>query len=139
MPRAPRFAEVTRLAGTLWVGSLWTTAFVVPLLFQNLPRAVAGGIASDIFIVVQGAGLLFGGLVAAVVRGRPWRTMAMVAWALDGLFALLILPVMAYLRHTPHFGPQNPTWGLFMGLHLVASAVYLAEALLGAILIGRGF
>lgn len=138
-PQHP-FRGALRVAAALWIGGLWTLACaVVPLLFWRFPPVVAGGLAGDLFGLWQGLGLLCGGFVVAGVRGRarPWPAIAWAAWLLDALFELLILPVMAFLRSQPSFGPQGPTWGLFMGLHALATAVYLTEGVLGLALIAR--
>lgn len=134
----PRLSQVARIAAVLWMGSLWTTAGTVPLLFARLPQALAGSIAGDLFVAGQGCGLILGGLVAFCVAGPFWRRLAWAAWGLDAVFVLLILPIMSFLRSEPGFGPQSPVWGLFMGLHLVATAVYLAEGLLGLAVVARG-
>lgn len=128
---------VARVAAVLWMGSLWTTACVVPLLFWRLPQAVAGALAGDLFAAGQGLGLILGGVVAQAVAPGRYRRLAQVAWAFDGVFALLILPVMAYLRNTPQFGPQSPTWSLFMALHAVSTTIYLIEGVLGLVVVAR--
>ena len=128
---------LARVAAVLWMGSLWTVAGVVPLLFWRLPQAVAGGLAGDLFVAGQGLGLILGGIVAGAVPAGRWRRLARIAWGLDGVFALLILPVMAMLRATPHFGPASPSWGPFMALHVVSTSVYLAEGVLGLMVVAR--
>lgn len=138
-PQRP-FQGALRAAVALWIGGLWTLACaVVPLLFWRLPLAVAGGLAGDLFGLWQGLGLVCGGFLVAGVRGRkrPWPAIAWTTWLLDGVFELLILPVMAFLRSQPSFGPHARTWGLFMGLHAVATGVYLTEGVLGLALIAR--
>ncbi len=135
-----RFQGSLRVIAALWIGGLWTLACaVVPLLFWRFPQVVAGGLAGDLFGLWQGLGLVCGGLVVAGVRGhsRPWPAVAWATWLLDAIFELLILPIMAFLRSQPSFGPRAPTWGLFMGLHGLATAVYLTEGVLGLALIAR--
>ncbi len=119
------------------MGSLWTVAGVVPLLFWRLPQAVAGALAGDLFAAGQGLGLILGGVVAAAVRPGRWRRLARTAWALDAVFVLIILPVMAALRATPHFGPGSPSWTPFMALHAVSTTIYLAEGVLGLAVVAR--
>lgn len=124
----------------LWIGGLWVLGYVVvPLLFWRLPRAVAGTLAGDLFALWQGLGLVFGGFVVVSVRGqrRPWPQIAWATWLLDAVFELLILPIMVFLRSAPSFGPRSPTWGLFVGLHGLAAALYLSEAVLGLALIAQ--
>ncbi len=135
-----RFQGSLRIMAALWIGGLWTLACaVVPLLFSRFPQAVAGGLAGELFGLWQGLGLVCGGFLVAAVRGRgrPWAAIAWATWLLDAIFELLILPFMAFLRAQPSFGPQAPTWGLFMGLHGLATAVYFTEGVLGLALIAR--
>ncbi len=138
--RPRRFQGSLRIMAALWIGGLWTLACaVVPLLFSNFPLAVAGGLAGELFGLWQGLGLVCGGFVVAAVRGRgrPWAAIAWATWLLDAIFELIILPVMAFLRSQPNFGPQASSWGLFMGLHGLATAVYFTEGVLGLALIAR--
>ncbi len=128
---------VARVAAVFWMGSLWTTAAVVALLFWRLPQSVAGGLAGDLFVAGQGLGLILGGVVAQTVPPGRYRRLAQIAWALDGAFALIILPIMAYLRGAPDFGPQSPTWGLFMAMHAVSTTIYLIEGVLGLVVVAR--
>ncbi len=119
------------------MGSLWTVACVVPLLFWRLPQALAGALAGDLFVGGQGLGLVLGGVVARAVSPGRYRRLAQIAWALDGVFVLAILPVMAYLRRAPHFGPKSPAWGPFMALHGVSTTIYLIEGILGLVVVAR--
>lgn len=135
-----RLQALARVFAALWMGGVWALGYVaVPLLFWRLPQMVAGALAGDFFAVWQGLGLIFGGVVVAAVRRqpRPWPMVAWAAWTIDAIFELVILPVMADLRSAPSFGPHSPTWGLFMGLHAVATALYLIEGSLGLALIAR--
>ena len=135
-----RFQGSLRIMAALWIGGLWTLACaVVPLLFWRFPQVVAGGLAGELFGLWQGLGLVGGGFVVAGVRGRgrPWPAIAWTTWLLDATFELLILPLMAFLRSQPSFGPHAPTWGLFMALHGLATAVYFIEGVLGLMLIAR--
>ncbi|WP_298135340.1 hypothetical protein [Acidiferrobacter sp.] len=119
------------------MGSLWTVAGVVPLLFWRLPQAVAGGLAGYLFGAGQGLGLVLGGIVARAVPAGRWLRLARIAWGLDAVFVLVILPVMAMLRATAHFGPGSRFWGPFMALHVVSTTAYLAEGVLGLIVVAR--
>lgn len=131
---------VARVAAALWAGGLWAIGYlVVPLLFARLPLAVAGGIAGTLFAIWQGLGLLFGGIVFFAMRGRarPWPALALIAWALDAGFELILLPIMDSLKG-PHFGPASPHWHVFLILHSVAAACYLVEGLLVLALVADG-
>ncbi|MHB8252766.1 MAG: DUF4149 domain-containing protein [Acidiferrobacter sp.] len=135
-----RLQDTARIMGALWIGGLWALGYAaVPLLFWRFPQAIAGSLAGDLFALWQGLGLIFGGFVVAAVRGRgrPWLLIAWITFGLDAIFELVILPVMVFLRSAPGFGPHSPTWGLFMGLHGLATLVYLSEGLLGLSLVAR--
>ncbi len=133
----PSGHATARVAAALWIGGLWALVFVVPVLFWRLPLAVAGGIAGILFAVWQGLGLVLGLVVARAVsrRGRPWPAIAWTAWGLDAAFECAVLPIMAFLRSRPRFGPGRPTWDVFLALHGLATALYGGEALLGIALV----
>ncbi|MHB1565432.1 MAG: DUF4149 domain-containing protein [Acidiferrobacter sp.] len=129
----------TRILAALWIGGLWVLGFVVaPLLFARLPLATAGAIAGGLFALWQGVGLFVGAVVFLAVRRmpRPWPLVAATVWGLDAVFELGLLPVMGFVRATPHFGPGSALWGTFLALHTVAVALYFIEGVLGLALVG---
>ena len=57
---------VERVLLTLWVGGLWVTGLVVvPVLFRNYERMVAGDIAGRLFAAMSWLGMLCGALLLA--------------------------------------------------------------------------
>ncbi len=131
---------VARVAAALWAGGLWAIGYAVaPVLFLYLPVATAGGIASWLFGLWQGLGLLFGAIVFLAVRHRPrpWPMLAGIAWALDAVFEFIFLPLMVSLKG-PGFGPLSPQWHLFLILHGVAAACYLVEGVLLLAVVASG-
>jgi len=85
---------VDRVLLTLWVGGLWTTGLViVPVLFRNYDRMVAGEIAVHLFATVSRTGLLCGGLllIFSAVRARQkiWRD-----WRAGLLVGMLVITII---------------------------------------------
>ena len=132
-----------RILQTLWVGSLWSTGFVVaPALFQLLDRAQAGMVAGRLFTLVAWLGLACGLLllIGAWMRGdgglaHRWRrrvVAAMLAGTAAGLW--LIQPRLAELKASGLL-PGSAEAAAFARLHAVSSAVYLVVSLLGLLLV----
>jgi hypothetical protein len=138
------------LTVTLWVGSLWTMAYLVaPVLFSTLPdRVLAGTIAGSLFrleawlTVACAAGLTMMQLlwpVTAIARQKKifmalvW---GMLACTLIGYFGLQ--PMMAALRleaaGTVMQGAARTQFGI---LHGAAAGFYLLQSLLGMALVWR--
>ena len=66
-----------RIILTLWVGSLWAIGYLaVPVLFHSLDsRTLAGELAASMFTLVNGLGLVCGGLLllfAALSQRGGW-------------------------------------------------------------------
>ncbi len=127
------------LITTAWVGSIWTTGYLVaPTLFKTLAdTALAGTIAGQLFAV----GAWFSVVCAAMLivisfyqRQRlPKLVVGMLACTLIGYFALH--PFMASLRAA---GLANPDVKWQFGvLHGVSSGIYLMQSILGAMLVLR--
>lgn len=138
--RLPLLHVFERLLTTAWVGSLWTTGFLVaPVLFAGLDdRALAGTLAGRLFGLTAWLGLGCGLalLVSGYLRGRrggwrPWTVGAMLLLVAAGQFVLT--PQIAALRAAGL--TDSSRFGL---LHGVASVLFLLTALLGAGLVAAG-
>ncbi len=144
-------ARARFLVTAFWVGSLWTVGYLVaPTLFATLgDRVLAGTVAGNIFRVEAwvsvGCGLallLLNRLdkpeTGAVAR-RPLQGLiiAMLVCTLVGYFA--IEPFMAALREGAGLGGvmQSAARTRFGILHGLSSVFYLAESLLGVLLLLR--
>ena len=127
---------------TFWVGSLWTTGYVVaPLLFATLAdRAQAGTLAGLFFKAEAWISLICGSSLLAIVwaeRENPARVLqiklviVMILCTVLGYFGLQ--PYMAALRAiaAQSGGIMDDAMRSRFGiLHGVASAIYLIQSLL---------
>jgi hypothetical protein len=127
---------------TFWVGSLWTTGYVVaPLLFATLAdRAQAGTLAGLFFKAEAWISLICGSSLLAIVwaeRENPARVLqiklviVMILCTVLGYFGLQ--PYMAELRAiaAQSGGIMDDAMRSRFGiLHGVASAIYLIQSLL---------
>jgi Na+-translocating ferredoxin:NAD+ oxidoreductase RnfA subunit len=140
------------LLTVLWVGSLWTIGYIVaPTLFATLPdRQLAGTIAGSLFRNEAIIGVIGGVLLLALsnmlvrrgddtYRGLRWILLAMLLCILVGYFGLQ--PFMGALREkAAALGvavAESPYKSQFGILHGVSSVFYLAQSLLGALLVWR--
>ena len=133
-----------RILLTLWVGSLWTTGYIVaPVLFKQLDRVTAGIVAGQLFTIVSYIGLfviVFMLLMAIVQVGRQvlqqWRNRILLAMFLFIMIGQFVLqPMMAELKAA---GLEGNNATQFATLHGIASILYLLNSLLGLALITWG-
>ena len=137
-----------RVLLTLWVGGLWVTGLVVvPVLFRNYERMVAGDIAGHLFAAMSWLGMLCGALLLAfsVVRAwqRVWRD-----WRVGVLVLMLTLTVigefglaarMRELKELMILPPAAPAvLSEFGRLHGIASLLFLVNSALGLVLVTFG-
>jgi hypothetical protein len=133
---------------TLWVGALWAIGFIAArVLFNALPddRLMAGMLAGRMFIVVSYIGMFsaFYLLVYQVARfGLPalkqaffWAVVVMLVLTLIGHFG--IQPLLAHLKAQamPADVMQSVFADRFKAWHGIASISYLAQCLLGIVLV----
>jgi hypothetical protein len=135
-----------RIILTLWVGGLWAVGFLaVPVLFHSLDKHAAGELAAPMFTLINGFGLVCGGLLllfAALSQGsgwyRSWRTgVIAVMMAVAAIILFVIQPQMAVLKAQiaaagGELGPQ------FGRLHGISSILYLIASVLGLLLVAAG-
>ncbi len=135
------------LCMTLWVGSLWGVGFLaVPVLFEAQPdKMLAGMLAGLMFTLVAYLGIACASYLLAhmAVRFRR-RAFRQPAFLLVAAMLLLVLvsqfgiqPQMAALKAQalPNDVMHSIYAARFDTLHHVASALYVAKALLGAALV----
>jgi len=145
MPLSVILQAAERVLLTLWVGGLWATGLVVvPVLFRNYERMVAGDIAGHLFAAMSWLGMLCGALllVFSVVRAqqRVWRD-----WRVGVLVAMLALTVigefglaarMRELKELMTLPPVAPAvLSEFGRLHGIASLLFLVNSALGLVLV----
>lgn len=142
--------RIRLLVGTLWVGSLWTIGYLVaPTLFATLPdQRLAGTIAGSLFRIEAWLSLacaLLLGLLAwrfsadvdAAMR-KSWLRLIglMLVCLLIGYFGLQ--PFMEALRTSAAAAGgvmDTDARTKFSVLHGIASGFYLAQSVLGVLLI----
>jgi hypothetical protein len=136
---------VERVLLTLWVGGLWVTGLVVaPVLFRNYERMLAGDIAGRLFAAMSFLGMLCGVLLLAfaVARARQqmWRD-----WRVGVLVMMLVIisigefglaARMRELKELMILPPVAPVvLSEFGRLHGIASLLFLANSVLGLVLV----
>lgn len=133
---------------TLWVGALWAIGYIAaPALFYTLQqdRQLAGTLAGVMFTIVAYVGIGSGFYLLthrltsfgtqALKQGFFWAVFFMLVLTLIGHFG--IQPIIAQLKAQAMpadvmnsiFASRFKTW------HGVASIAYLAESLLGLVLV----
>lgn len=139
------FNSVERILLTLWVGGIWIIGYVVaPTLFKMLEdQSVAGGIAGQLFYVLNYIGLVCGGLLIAgqyMRNGQAnfknvlfWVLVAMVVIVLISAFVLQ--PMMSELKAQ---GLTEATKTQFGRLHFFSAMLHMAISVLGLILVAFG-
>lgn len=149
-PMRARLADsAALLCMTLWVGSLWGVGFLaVPVLFEAQPdKMLAGMLAGRMFTLVAylslacAAGLL--AHVAVRFGAKAPRqpafliVMAMLVLVLVSQFGLQ--PEMAALKAQalPADVTHSAYAARFEMLHKIASSLYVAKCLLGAVLVAK--
>jgi hypothetical protein len=143
-----KFADgLALLAVAAWVGGLWAIGYVaVPVLFQTLPdRMLAGMLAGKMFTVIAYIGMAsacylliyqLNGSGRAAFKQTVFRVAAvMLLLVIVGQFG--IQPVMADLKvqALPADVMHSALADRFKMLHGVSSLLYLAQSVLGAVLV----
>lgn len=133
---------------TLWVGALWTTGAAAYVLFSSLQDSqLAGQLAGKFFNYVSYLGLfsgfyllvhrLLGYGTLALKQSYFWAVLVMLLLVLAGHFG--IQPLMAQLKAAafPSDVMHSVFASRFKNWHGVASIAYLAQCLLGIVLVLR--
>ncbi len=140
-------AHLATLSITAWVGSLWAIGYLsVPVLFHAQPdRQLAGMLAGEMFSAAGYLDLVCGVYLLgyyfslsgrAVIRQRGfWLIASMLLISLEINFGLQ--PIMAALKAQalPLDVMDSSYASQFKMLHGVSSIAYLAESLLGVVLV----
>ena len=140
-------AHLASLSITAWVGSLWAIGYLaVPTLFHAQPdRQLAGMLAGELFVWSGYLGMICGAYLLAHYASQSGRAvMRLQAFWTVAIMLLITLtiqfgiqPVMADLKTQalPLYVMHSPLADQFKMLHGLSSALYLAESLLGALLV----
>jgi hypothetical protein len=144
--KAPAQGTAT-LAATLWVGGLWAIGYVaVPVLFKSQPdKQLAGMLAGKMFSLVAYIGMasacyLLGYQIAqwgksAIRQALSWVIAIMLLLDLIGQFGLQPLMAELKVQALPDEVTHSAFAGRFKMLHGIASILYLAQSILGAVLV----
>lgn len=141
--------HLASLSITAWVGSLWAIGYLAaPALFHALPdRQLAGMLAGELFVWSGYLGMICGLYLLAHYVIQSGR--AVIRQQLFWIVAIMLLitlviqfgiqPVMSDLKTQalPLYVMHSPLAEQFKMLHGLSSALYLAESLLGALLVIR--
>ena len=135
------------LAVAVWVGGLLAIGLIAaPVLFTQLAdRSVAGNLAGAMFNVTAWGGLVCGGyLLLFVMFAKGWRAIQSgVFWIVLLMLALTVAghfgvqPILAQLQADalPRRVMESALRDRFTTWHGVSSALYLAQSLLGIVLV----
>lgn len=142
-----KFADyLASIAVTFWVGGLWAIGFAAWILFNNLPdKQLAGMLAGKLFTLIAYVGIASGFYLlffrlsragaSAMKQAFFWATLGMLLLTLAGHFG--IQPILASLKAQamPKEVMESIFRDRFQAWHGVSSIMYLAEALLGLVLV----
>jgi hypothetical protein len=140
-------ANARLLLAALWAGSVWAVSYLAaPSAFAVLDSTQAGNVVGVMLTrsawLAIALAVLLGLLVARAAdldaRRKRWLYGLIVGMLACSLVVYLGLqPMMAAIRESA--GPAgvraSPQWGTFAALHGVSQVLYLAESILGAMLV----
>jgi hypothetical protein len=140
-------ANVRRLLAALWAGSVWAVSYLAaPSAFAVLDSTQAGNVVGVMLTRSAWLAIALAVLLALLVaragdldaRRRRWLYGVIAGMLGCSLVVYLGLqPMMAAIREAA--GPAgvraSPQWGAFAALHGVSQVLYLAESILGAVLV----
>ena len=140
-------ANVRLLLAALWAGSVWAVSYLAaPSAFAVLDSTQAGNVVGVMLTRSAWLAIALAVLLALLVaragdldaRRRRWLYGVIAGMLACSLVVYLGLqPMMAAIREAA--GPAgvraSPQWGTFAALHGVSQVLYLAESILGAMLV----
>ena len=140
-------ANVRLLLAALWAGSVWGVSYLAaPSAFAVLDSTQAGNVVGIMLTRSAWLAIALAVLLALLVaragdldaRRRRWLYGVIAGMLACSLVVYLGLqPMMAAIREAA--GPAgvraSPQWGTFAALHGVSQVLYLAESILGAVLV----
>ncbi|HEZ0813605.1 DUF4149 domain-containing protein [Neisseria meningitidis] len=135
------FRKISLYAATLWLGMQIMAGYIVaPVLFKMLPKMQAGEIAGVLFDILSWSGLaVWGAVLAAAFAALTRRQTALLLFLLSALAAnrFLITPVIGALKYGHENWLLSFVGGSFGMWHGISSIVFMATALLSAVLSWR--
>lgn len=135
------------LLAALWAGSVWAVSYLAaPSAFAVLDSVRAGDVVAVMLARSAWLACALAVLLALLVARAPdldARGRRRLYWLIAGMLGCSLVvylglqPAMAAIRAAA--GPAgvraSPQWGTFMALHGVSQLLYLAESILGAVLV----
>ncbi|KGF81163.1 hypothetical protein IA69_13990 [Massilia sp. JS1662] len=140
-------ANARLLLAALWAGSVWAVSYLAaPSAFAVLDSTQAGNVVGVMLTRSAWLAIALAVLLALLTsratdvdaRRKRWLYALIVGMLACSLVVYLGLqPMMAAIREAA--GPAgvraSPQWGTFAALHGVSQVLYLAESILGALLV----
>lgn len=140
-------ANARLLLAALWAGSVWAVSYLAaPSAFAVLDSTQAGTVVGVMLTRSAWLAIALAVLLALLtaratdldVRRKRWLYGLVAGMLACSLVVYLGLqPMMAAIRESA--GPAgvraSPQWGTFAALHGVSQVLYLAESILGALLV----
>ncbi|MFJ1469068.1 DUF4149 domain-containing protein [Massilia orientalis] len=140
-------ANARLLLAALWAGSIWAVSYLAaPSAFAVLDSTQAGNVVGVMLTRSAWLAMALAVLLALLTsraadvdaRRKRWLYALIVSMVACSLVVYLGLqPMMAAIRAAA--GPAgvraSPQWGTFAALHGVSQVLYLAESILGALLV----
>jgi hypothetical protein len=140
-------ANARLLLAALWAGSIWAVSYLAaPSAFAVLDSTQAGNVVGVMLTRSAWLAMALAVLLALLtsraadvdVRRKRWLYALIAGMVACSLVVYLGLqPMMAAIRAAA--GPAgvraSPQWGTFAALHGVSQVLYLAESILGALLV----
>ncbi len=140
-------ASARLLLAALWAGSVWAVSYLAaPSAFAVLDSTQAGNVVGVMLTRSAWLAIALAALLALLTsraadvdaRRKRWLYALIVGMLACSLVVYLGLqPMMAAIRAAA--GPAgvraSPQWGTFAALHGVSQVLYLAESILGALLV----
>lgn len=140
-------ANARLLLAALWAGSIWAVSYLAaPSAFAVLDSTQAGNVVGVMLTRSAWLAMALAVLLALLTsraadvdaRRKRWLYALIVGMLACSLVVYLGLqPMMAAIRAAA--GPSgvraSPQWGTFAALHGVSQVLYLAESILGALLV----
>lgn len=140
-------ANARLLLAALWAGSVWAVSYLAaPSAFAVLDSTQAGNVVGIMLTRSAWLAIALAVLLALLTARSPDLDARRRRWlygVIGGMVACSLIvylglqPMMAAIREAA--GPAgvraSPQWGTFAALHGVSQALYLAESILGAMLV----
>lgn len=138
--------KILTILMSAWLGAQLTAGYVVaPVLFQHLPKMVAGNIAGILFGLLAYTGLVVWLLVGLYgyyrQKHQPARSRTLmwiaILWVLQAFSQWIITPVIEALKTGRHHWLSDTISSSFAVWHGTSSIIYLLISFIGLYLVSR--